>query len=245
MREGRVAAGNDACACMGCGGEGNVCARGEAWPAAAPLTPGCPDCRGHPAPGYLAALHLYLGALASGGRSAAQCVGCAPRRLAHLSPRHVRSQGGAVAHLFLPSSLPFSLSSLVFCLNSPVFILCSRIVASHLSVVSVCYGPRVGVRACVVSVGRRKGSECIILTTEGGGGGGHTQAGVGGVVVSTMRRSPSPPFLSFMRRQLPCRPALTPPPPPPPPCTKVEQPYRALVSVCSPPSLCVSWWCVS
>lgn len=93
-----------------CGGEGNVCVRGEAWPAVAPLAPGCPARRGHPAPGYLAALQLYLGAVASGGRSAALSVGCAPRRLSRLSSRHVRSEGGALPPLSI--FLPF----LLFCL---------------------------------------------------------------------------------------------------------------------------------
>lgn len=87
----------------GCGGEGNVCVRGEAWPVVAPLAPGCPARRGHPAPGYLAALQLYLGAVASAGRSAALSVGCAPRRRSRLSSRHVRPQGGDVAPLSLVS----------------------------------------------------------------------------------------------------------------------------------------------
>lgn len=75
-----------------------------------------PSRRGHPAPGYLAALQLYLGAAASAGRSAAPSLGCAPRRLSRLSPRHVRSEGGAVAplsfslHSFLSPS-PYALLS--------------------------------------------------------------------------------------------------------------------------------------
>lgn len=178
----------------GCGGEGNVCVRGEAWPVVAPLAPGCPARRGHPAPGYLAALQLYLGAVASSGRSAALSVGCAPRRRSRLSSRHVRPQGGDVA----PQSL-----SCLFRLSLPSSILIwlsASSLASLSSLLSwyVCF-PRAGgpawacVRACVGSGGGVRGMcglECLTCRSRRGGG-GHTQAGVGGVVVSTPPPHPS------------------------------------------------------